>query len=342
MFGWDALDQWGRQSVSAINAVIANQPYEFEYIHPETGYWVTVVDYAVANFLRIPGKSLLTLSALILMFLSSVRFCVSSAQLNLTTAVLISAAVWFVPYFSNVMLIFGYVDIWVTYSIFVFLYSSHAVLERGVNGYLPVVALSMMLPMQIKDSAFLLSMAMAGSYALVLGVKHMTKNTVYVAALVVAATVAYLFFIDGVIDWRDYGIPFRLDFERNLINVGDRGERLVFNDAANVFGALYHAHGVNQSLSVTLFAVALVLTSVSIRIFENSFLLLASLVLAAEVLYLLSALYLSDYVFLHSTPQNDTALTRFSIYMLSPILFIVAVACGEIKREQATARDGRQ
>ncbi|MDA8554989.1 hypothetical protein N9K98_07230 [Luminiphilus sp.] len=324
MFGWDALDQWGRQASNFISAVESGEMYQFEYIHPDTGYFVSIFESRASTELGFDVSGACLASAYYTILASGSRLCMLRFNLTPLLSLSVACAIWSTPGVVNGIVIYGYVDFWLAYCIFLFFYFFHLTSTRMPALCLIGMLLAICLPAALKDSGFLISVSGFASFLTLFAARLISKNWALPAvAALLSVFLPVLILLEVVIDLRGLNVPFRVDFERGLINVGSRGEKILWSDASQVISSLAHAFFVNQTYSVTFFAGFFAFLwglCFGKRDYFSEVLTLFFILLS---LYLIAPLFMSSYFMSHSLPTNDTALSRFSIYYMPVIYFLI-------------------
>ena len=199
--------------------------YTFEYIHPEVGYFVSIFESRASAELGLDVRGASLASAYYTVLASGTRLCMVRFNLAPIVALCVTCAVWSTSGIVNSIVLYGYVDFWLAYCIFLFFYFAHFTDRCVPSVCLFGMLFAILLPSILKDSGFLISIAGFASFLAVYAMRPIQMKWAFPAvACALAMLLPVLILLDAVIDLRELGLPFRVDFERGLINVGSRGE----------------------------------------------------------------------------------------------------------------------
>ena len=320
--GWDALDQWGRQAANFIKAVGGGGAYTFEHIHPEVGYFVSIFESRASAELGLDVRGASLASAYYTVLASGTRLCMVRFNLAPIVALCVTCAVWSTSGIVNSIVLYGYVDFWLAYCIFLFFYFAHFT-DRCVPS---VCLLACSLPFCCRLFKRLRILDLYRRFASFLAVYAMRPIQMKWAFPAVACALAMLLpvliLLDAVIDLRELGLPFRVDFERGLINVGSRGEVITWSGAGEVMSSLTHAFFVKQTYSVSFIAgiFAFLWALLFGRRDGFSEILVIFFYFAEHLFY---DAFIQQYTFCRAPCPITIRRSRFSIYYMPVIYFLL-------------------
>ena len=345
--GWDVTDHWAGMAKSFIYHTLSlwEAPFEVRYLHPPTWSYLIAHAHWVAE--EIVGLSFnpFWIAPLMLMSISLActvwgwsRLC-GGTIFESVSLTYFALSIPIVEVHSKVV---GYADLplGIAYAL------SAVALALSVSGYgLKFFVISLVLAvlvLSLKNTGFIYSLSLFGMLLLV-ALPRIFKITsrgflVVLLTFLVLPFLLVLVIPNFIIEIFGFNLGYSLD--ANSIYVGGRALVMRYTSAYELGLNLITAYVINQSYSVLLAAAVLASLYLLHRgrnwTFEKKS---AAILFAASTWAFLvnAASQFTQYGFVHATPGSDTGLSRFSMTIFLPLIFLLIAALSLLKEERQRA-----